>query len=319
LGKIQHGRYLKRIFVIINALTKTRQFVRRFDVVYAFGLDMAALAIIASIGLRKRLVLETGDIRELQTAGGPIGYIVRLADRFIVDHAKLLVCTTTGFVDGYYRSWLKTDTRALVIENKLEPETDHADNQEGGPLTIGYFGLLRCQRSWKTLEAINRENPAIRILVAGIAKNPNDIPRKITEMENVHWLGEYKSPTDLPKLYGQVDLIWASPFPGVGEHNWRWARSNRYYEACHFGVPLIVYKDSGDGRAVRKHDIGMEVGEFDMSADVKKVLSITREEISLWKRNLKNLPVSEYTFTTESIELANEIWQLLPPTARPQD
>ena len=84
-----------------------RRAIQRNDIVYASGQDVAFMALIAGLGLAKPVILEVGDIRELQVAPGLKGRLVRIVDKYCVNACSLLVATAPGFIDTYYRKWLK--------------------------------------------------------------------------------------------------------------------------------------------------------------------------------------------------------------------
>ena len=55
--------------------------------------------------------------------------------------------------------------------------------------------------------------------------------------------GEYRSPQDLPAIYGGVDMVW-SCYPEIREedYNFKWGRPNRFYEGCYFKKPFFCQK-----------------------------------------------------------------------------
>lgn len=309
LGQIEHGRYLSRALKMVGVIPALRRKIKDADVVYAFGPDLGILAHVAGLFLGRPVILDVADIRKVQVAGGVIGTVVRALDRICARRAALLVVTAEGFAREYYGKSLGVQTAAMVIENKLEPGVPRGEprKQTERGITFGYFGMLRCRTSWDILEALAAAEPTVSIVVAGVAFEPADIEERISRLPNVRWLGEYRSPGDLPKLYSLVDMIWAAPFPGPEEKNWRWARANRFYEACHFCKPLIVYEGSGDGTAVRRYDIGIEIGGNTIEDNVLMIRSISRGDIEKWSRNMGELPASVYTYTDESKRLAEAL------------
>ena len=320
LSKIAHGHYLQRILKIVTALPAIRRAIRRNHIVYAFGTDMALAAIIVSLGLGRPVILEVGDIRNVQVSNGLKGYLARLLDRYVVNISRLLVVTAPGFVDGYYREWLHTRTPALVLENKLEGSMAEADRVEDTtllngipkvdrPLRIGYFGLLRCDWSWQVLEALALSVPAeVEIVVAGYPMNPVDLSECAKKLSNVEFRGEFRSPSDLPSLYGDVDLVWGCyPYPDPSDWNWRWARTNRFHESCFFQKPIITLEGSGDAAAVESYGIGIKVGGPGIKAAVDELSRITSDDIYGWQDNLSKLPHKVYIYTTEIAELKNTL------------
>jgi succinoglycan biosynthesis protein ExoL len=317
LGQIAHGSYLQRILKMINAFPRMRSAMRRNDIIYASGPDMALFALVAGLGLHKPIIIEIGDLTPEQFAKGYRGYMIRALDRFVVNSSRLLVVTASGFVDYYYRKRLKTRTPVLVLENKLEIPVFDSDRitvpvpMKGTPLLdrqlrIGYFGLLRCDWSWKILESLALSRPDdVKIVVAGYPTIPVDLVERAAKLSNVEFLGEFQSPKDLPALYGNVDLVWGC-FPIPSDQNdlgWMWARTNRFYESCLFQRPIIVLAGSGDAAEVKRYGIGMIVGG-DGIADVTDVLSgIKLDDILRWRENISKVPQRVYLYTTEIEEL----------------
>ena len=320
LGKIAHGRYFQRVFSLVTALPAMRRAIRRNHLVYASGPDMAMIALIAGLGLGKPVILEIGDIRRIQVASGLTGYLTRLLDLYVVNASRLLVATAQGFVDGYYREWLHTKTPALVLENKLEASTTESDHIKisalmedkplvDRPLRIGYFGVLRCGWSLQVLEALALSMPSeVVIVMAGYLMSLVDLPERVARISNIEFRGEFRSPQDLPSLYGNVDLIWGCyPSPEDRDPNWHWAqlicRSNRFYESCYFQKPIISLVGSGDGIEVERYKIGMIIHDQSIEKVVDVLSGISPDDLARWQENLSKLPRKVYVYTTEADEL----------------
>ena len=324
LAKIPHGRYSQRILPQIAALPTIRRAIRRNHIVYASGPDMALSAVVAGLGLGRPVILEVGDIRKAQVSKGIVGFLTRLIERYTVNACKLLVVTAPGFLDEYYRKWVKTRTPALVMENKQEePEAGFASIEPSTPfekkplmdrpLRIGYFGVLRCEWSWRVLEALALARPdEVEIVAAGYILNSLDIPARAEKLSNVEFLGEFRSPDDLPNLYGNVDLIWGCyPYPDSDDWNWRWARTNRFYESCFFQKPIIALRESGDAGEVERHDIGLIVSGPRIEPVVDALTAISPDDLARWQDNLSRLPHEVYVYTTEGDELASALQGLV--------
>ena len=127
------------------------------------------------------------------------------------------------FLHTYYREWLNSSVPAIVIENKLEskfadqilPRAQRAAGRDCSGesrrrLRIGYFGGLRCEWSWNVLRDLAVARPDdIEIVLAGFPMSPKNLPDRVQEHGNIGYLGEYRSPQDLPSLYARIDLVWA--------------------------------------------------------------------------------------------------------------
>ena len=321
IGTISHGNYLQRIGKMVGALPKLRRAMKSRDIVYASSPDMALLAMLAGLLLRKKVILEVGDVREIQTSDGFKGWIVRIADRFVTNRCALLVVTAGGFLDNYYRCWLGSNVPAIVVENKLEAsaavgrdESTRGNLPSGRPLIdrplrIGYFGLLRCQWTWDVLKAFALKHPKkVEIIVAGYPMEPTDIASQVTSIPNITYLGEYKSPSDLPKLYGEVDLVWACyKFIGPKDWNLKWARPNRFYESCYFGRPLISRSGSCESIEVARLKIGLNINSYDIPDVVAELESITVDMVDQWRANSIALPIDLFVYTDEAEKLKSHI------------
>ena len=324
LATIEHRKYLKRLVILASVVPALRRAIRRADVVYASGPDMGLAAVIAGWGTGTPAIFEVGDVQRAQVSGGLLGNAVRLLDRFGARSAKLIVTTAQGFVDEYYRRWLGVETPALLLENKLESSVmdaagcDVPSRPAGSPgvdrpLRVGYFGLLRCEWSWRVLEALAKAYPtAVEVVVAGRPIDPTNLPERAAGLPNVDFRGEYRSPDDLPGLYGDVDLVWGSyPYPKPDELNWRWARTNRFYESCRFGRPIIGLEGSADLVEILRLDIGMSVGGDDVRAAADRVAAVSVEDLDRWAANLRELPRAVYEYTSEGEDLARKIDTIL--------
>ena len=324
IGTISHGKYLQRIGRLITALPKLRRAMRDRDIVYASSPDMALLAMIAGVFMGKKFILEVGDVREIQTAEGLKGRLVRIVDRVLTNRCSLLVVTAVGFLDNYYRNWLRSDVPAIVVENKIEasltsarPEAVRGNLPQGRPfidrpLRIGYFGLLRCQWTWDVLKAFALKHPKdVEIVMAGYPMEPADIAEQANSIPNVIYSGEYKSPNDLPRLYGAVDLVWACyKFIGPRDWNLKWARPNRFYESCYFGRPLISRLGSSDSKEVDRLKIGFNIQTHEISDVVAELDSISAEMVEQWRSNSLTLPNSLFIYTNEGEQLKSHIEHL---------
>lgn len=321
LGRISHGRYLARLWAMLKSLRVMRAHIRGADCVYASGLDMALLALLAGWGLRRPVVLEIGDVREIQVLPGMKGAVVRALDRWVVNRCGLLVATAQDFITEYYAKRLGIKTPSLVIENKLEAgmlgELGRAMPLAGEPLAdrplrIGYFGLLRCEWSWSVLCALAKARPHdVEIVLAGLVMTPADLETQVRGLPNVRYLGQYKSPEGLPALYQQVDLVWAC-YPPMAENDWnlRWARPNRFYEACFFKRPLISRSGSNDARYVDQYGIGLVTDAQAPEELIAAFQTLDRDRLACWAYNMGQLPESVYLYTSEQSDLRQAVLTL---------
>lgn len=316
LGSIPHGRYLFRLRVFLRSVGVIRRRIKDADVVYAFGLDMLLLGWLASLFLNKPLVLEIGDIRAVQTAGGLKGRLFRGLDKWLVRRAALVVFTAEDFYRRYYQDWLGLRLNHRVIENKIDfPVTPTVPKPlaDGDTLVIGYFGVLRCEWSVRALAALADAYPdRLRIKVAGFSLLPAALLDDLDRRANVTVQGPYRSPRDLPALYGDVDMIWASYAPiAADDWNLRWARTNRFYEACAFGRPLVTRQGSNDGKWVAEYDIGLTLDAVEPDQVVTRFQEVSPAVLRRWQENMRALPSSVFACTEEASSLHEAMRELV--------
>jgi succinoglycan biosynthesis protein ExoL len=321
LGKISHGQYFKRLLKLPSVFLKLRRAMKRNQIVYASGQDMALMSLVSGVGLKRPVIVEVGDVREVLTADGIKGKIARTIEKWAIGACKLIVVTAPSFYNIYYRQWLKTSTPGLVIENKLENAFVNEVQSNGvsapagkpfvdRPFRIGYYGLLRDKWSWDVLESLAVNIPGkIEIVLAGLPMDPMlEIPKLVEQHANIEYRGEYKSPDDLPSLYNSVDMVWVC-YPPIREDDWnlKWARPNRFYQSCLFQKPTFTRSGCQDAVDVEKYEIGMIVEEVDVEKASTAIQQITPNDLETWGKNMQNLPLGVYSYTNEVEELKSNI------------
>ncbi len=329
LGKIKRNAYFQRLPQLIAACLKVRKAARGSDIIYAFGLDMAILALCASAFRRQRVVLEVGDLTSVQIRAGVVGKAFRRFDAFVTGRCGLLVTTTEQFLNRYYRDWLGVRTDGIVLENKVEEE--FADSvcrppkpaNSGGtplvdrPLRIGWFGLLRCPWTWNVLKSLAQRHPGkFEVVVAGFPLAPSDLHEQCRGLTNVNYLGEYRSPGGLAELYAQVDVVWACSHPrGDADFMHMWARTNRFYESCLFARPLICRAGTADGDVVSATGIGTCIAGPDEGAALEHMTALTPALVQKWAAASLGLPKSVYSYTAEGNRLRDALHTLAASSA----
>lgn len=321
LGTLRHGRYLRRMFAYLTAIGTIRRGVREADAVYVYGLDLAVLAWISSRMLRPgpKLVLELLDIRGILTKRGILPSMARALQGFIIPRVDMLIVPTEAFVSEYLRKVVGVKVRRwMVIENKLDadsiPERTTERGRSGqvrkdGSIKIGYFGLLRCDRSLDVLMSLAaRGGGDYTIDLRGFIMTPGYSEETLRERNYVTYGGPYKGDSELPELYNRVDMVWACyPFGEGRVGNWIWARTNRFYASCFFMKPIIAAEGSADAVEVTRWGIGAVVDLSDTAGCVRQLMGITRQDIRRWHRNLRKVPRDRYLYGSEHKELIKQI------------
>ncbi len=320
LGSIRNESYLGRLPTLLLATSKIRAAMRRSQLVYAYGLDLALAALIAGLGLAKPIVIDVLDIKEIQTAPGLKGRLLRAIDRIVIARTRLLVLSSTEY-HHYFRGWLKMHTPSLVIENKIETSRDAGDPSQASqaergpplldrPLVIGWFALLRDPWSLEFLECLMELAPEkFEILLAGtVLPKLTDFTSFLERNPDVQYRGSFRHPDDMPELYQNIDMMLTC-YPTVIPESW--SRSCRYYESCFFQKPVIVRAGTGDAVEVAKHRIGVVLHESSPEAAAREFIAITTADWLRWQANMAALPPHNYMFTDEVHRLSDTLKDIL--------
>jgi succinoglycan biosynthesis protein ExoL len=310
LGTIEHLHYFKRLMPILKSTLIVRKRLQTADVVYVFGPDMLALYWLSSLGLRTKVktVFEVCDIQPILSSNSLLSKAIRLFERILMRKVHLLVVTSEAFITGFFETFLGlTQLRYLVIENKIDSKPPRLPGHEKTKhsldiLRIGYFGVIRCPRSMEILKtAAEKAKGRIRIYIRGVSPiNIVDIEACAKENPWIEYGGQYLSPDDCPYMYGNVDIAWVSyPYEGTQVGNWMWARTNRFYEACFYGKPMIAQSGTEDGRVVEEKDLGMCLDPSDINACAEQILTIRPDDLQRWRNNIRQLPENLYIYTDE--------------------
>ena len=312
LGEIEAGSYLRRLVPILRAVPKVRRKARQSEVLYAFGLDMLLLSWLSLIGMKHRpsLVYEVADIRDVFIENSLVGLVARSIEDFLLKKSELLVVTSEAYLSEYFRKNYRLDsTSTIVIENKVDEvrmdarpsESSYTKNHHDTCITIGYYGLIRCYRSCEVLAVSASMSDNIKVEVRGVGHGGvHGLSEFADSNSDIAYGGSYVNPDDLPEMYGSVDIVWACyPYGQRDTGNWRWARTNRFYESLFFGRPLIAQRGTEDAKSVERYEIGLVVDLGDRKFASQQISRISREDIKRWTQNLNRVPRSVYIYTDE--------------------
>lgn len=312
LGLLPRGQYVRRLPLLARALPRLRRAMRRADLLYAFGPDLAGLALLAAARARGRrptpVVLESLDIRPRQTGAGPVSRILRFLEGALAARCRLLVLTAADY-ETYYREWLRVGTPSLLVENKVAPDDAAAFDPASSatppgtplrdrPLRLGWFGLLRDDWSLRLLEALDRDFPGrFEFTVAGApAPVLPDFERRASRIAGLDYRGPFPQ-HEAPALFAGVDLALACYPPGPP--HWRWSRSNRFYLACLSRTPPVTRAGTADAVEAEREGLGPLLRDDCPSRAAAALDRITADDLRGWRRNLGRLSRTRFVTTPE--------------------
>jgi succinoglycan biosynthesis protein ExoL len=269
LGPLTHRSRLTRFIALGRALARLwhwRRTLANAQLYIARNMDNAFLALFVRkmTGSSVPVVYEVLDINGSCVGLGRSARLMRRLEKWLLSRTSLLVVSSPYYISAYYLPYFNYDGPWLLFENKVPQHAcpvhsviDQAPRSESWK--IGWFGFLDDERSWRALCHLAERLPEdVMIYVRGRPYSDFDTEAfldDIARLNNVVYGGPYKSPDDLPAIYGAVDVVWSADLNAL-EGNSRWLLTNATYEALYFGKPIISLSNTAVGEFVTEHDAG---------------------------------------------------------------
>ena len=253
LGRTEPAKLLSRALSVAKTAFRLKAVagaVQRANVIIARNLEMLTLAVCA----RNRyapavpIVYECLDIHRLLLSPAPAGRALRFIEDRLWQQTDLLLTSSQAFIRNYF------DRRGFpgarrVVENKvlsLDGETALQMPKRPAPSLpwrIGWFGALRCRKSFEILSRLTRELPGTVEAVLRGRPAPSifpDLEAEAARTPGITFGGAYRNPEDLSAIYGDVHFAWAADYYEEGQNS-AWLLPNRIYEGSLWGaVPLAL-------------------------------------------------------------------------------
>src|SRR5690606_17097594 len=109
---------------------------------------------------RKKWVYQIQDIRSIYFGNGIRNKVARLIERIFLNTIDILVLSSPEYFTRYYWEKYKFNaSRVVVIENKLikgSIDPKRTVKEISKEIVIGYFGVMRCHKSWEVLKELFR-------------------------------------------------------------------------------------------------------------------------------------------------------------------
>jgi succinoglycan biosynthesis protein ExoL len=273
LGTTQDGRLLRRAASVVRAaLDRERlaHFARGADVIVARNLEtlLPAACARALSPSKPPLVYECLDIHRLLLSPRSGGRLLRAIEDRLWREIDLGLTSSPAFVRNYFAA-RGFPAPIRIIENKvltLEPGEGLSPRPRpvaGPPWRIGWFGIIRCRRSFELLSRLTRAaGGAIEVVVRGKPSMASfvDFERRVAGEPFIHFAGPYRNPEDLPEIYGDVHFAWAVDYFEAGGNS-DWLLPNRIYESCAYGAPPIALAAVETGRWLSARRVGLALPE----------------------------------------------------------
>ena len=311
LGWTQDGQFLHRIgsvALVAYRLERLQHILAGCSVVIARNLEMLLLAARA----RRRylpnapLIFECLDIHRLLLRGNLIGRCLRTIESRLVEQVDLILTSSPRFVREYFKP-RNLNRPIRILENKiLLPDhafdrSAQAPRPSGPPWKIGWFGMLRCRRSFEILSSVARASDGrLQVVIAG-RPSPREFPNfadMVTKAPFVTFLGPYRL-EQLPALYGSVHFSWAIDYFEQGLNS-SWLLPNRIYESSFFGAVPIASEGVETANWLAEKQIGLNLAGKPEAALNHLVSTMAGRRYRQLFDALQRVPAAELVETTAS-------------------
>lgn len=311
LGWTQDGQFLHRVGSVALAacrLERLRGILAGCSIVMARNLEMLLLAARA----RRRylpdapLIFECLDIHRLLLRSNLMGQLLRTIETRLVEQVDLILTSSPRFVSEYFKP-RNLNRPIKILENKiLLPDHSFARSTQaprpgGPPWKIGWFGMLRCRRSFEILSSVARAcDGRLQVVIAG-RPSPKEFPNfaeLVGKAPFVTFLGPYRL-EQLPALYGSVHFSWAVDYFEQGLNS-SWLLPNRVYESSFFGAVPIASEGVETANWLAEKQIGLDLAGEPEAALNHLISMMTRCRYEQLFDALQRIPAAELVETTES-------------------
>jgi len=275
LDRTYDARLFHRALTTLRHLIGARHLAEKLrpaELFLARNLEMLAIAHAfgRGAGNRPALAYEVLDIHRLLLSDGAVGTALRSVERALMRRTKLLIVSSPAFIREYFEPVQFRNRRipTLLVENKLvrlQSDAATASPPElpaGPPWRLGWFGMIRCRRSFELLSGLAKKRPdLIRIEIAGrpAATVFPDFEFEIAAVPALSFRGAY-APNDLQKLYRSVHFNWAVDYFEENANS-EWLLPNRVYEGGYFDAVPLALRRTETGRWLAAKGLGVALDD----------------------------------------------------------
>lgn len=257
---------------------------------YLFGFDQA---LICKVFSSNKYIYEISDLVYSYFKNPFLRFIFKSTDKYIIRKSLLTVLITKGFLDFFN---LKTNN-IIIQPNKLDTYfssynrnvTKLSTNQS---LSFGFAGAIRYQNTvFRFARIIGKYFPHHSFNFYGDSTNLSAVKEISQKYKNVFYMGPFKNPEDLTKVYEGIDIVVACY--RTDTVNERVAEPNKLYEALFFNKPIIVSKETYLERFVTKqNDFGYAIDATSDSEIIDLIQNIEIDDLNNKIKNISIIPTS---------------------------
>ena len=312
LGRTFDARFLDRALKILRRSLEAgrwKALVARSDVLLARNLEMAVVADFARLwaGSTIRLAYECLDIHGLLLGSGIPSALLRWWERRVLRRSAVLIVSSPGFLTNYFERLGVRLPTVVISENKRIGAAADAQrpapdlSRDHAPWRVGWFGNIRCVRSFEILKGLARRNPGL--IDVELRGRPTDKLQALIAgnlpLANMRFSGPYAS-SELASIYEACDLAWAID---LWQHtqNSDWLLPNRIYEGGFYNCPPIALAGTETARWLDDRAAGviLQNPEEGLEAFITALTSARYAEL---KHAVAAIPTTDLVHTVEECQ-----------------
>lgn len=276
LGRTRDAAFTQRALAVAQNLALPGRILaaaRGSDVIIGRNLESLALAArMRRAAPGAALIYECLDIHRLLLGKSAPARLIQSVEAALLRQVDLMLTSSPAFARDYFSTRPTLTAPIMLLENKLllidRPAPDAVAPPAGPPWTIGWFGMLRCARTFDILAGlVERSAGRVRVEIAGRPSPAvfTDFAAIAAKVPGFTYRGAYR-PEDLPALYGRCHFAWAIDYFEEGLNS-NWLLPNRLYEAASHGVVPIALDTVETGRWLAQRGAGLTIdGADDLDA-----------------------------------------------------
>lgn len=308
LGQSFDQQLLRRAALLARcalANERLRGLLHGVDAVLARNLEMVVLAEAARFWTEQTIpmIYECLDIHRSVLGDKVPNRLLRWVDACVTRRSASLIVSSPAFLEHYFSRLKVMLPTVILAENKRLPgvQDDRPAipvRPDEPPWRIGWFGILRCVRSFELLYELARNRPGkVDIVLRG---RPGDPVRALIETKlpciNMRYDGPY-SPSDLAALYENCDFAWTIDYSDEGLNS-DWLLPNRLYEGGYYNVPALARAGTATASWLQTHGAGIVF--YDLLRELTEFLDgLTSERMRDLRHATANIPNTNLIWTLE--------------------
>lgn len=262
------------------------------DVVLVNAADFLVVATVF-FNYAARKIYDLADINPVQYGSSLVSIAFRKLESIALKYGWEVVVTSPWFYWVYLAGILKSTQRCYLIENKLVGERRLAIpvrrlSYISGEYTVGWSGLLRCNRSFDVLLALcerGEKNVGLN-LIGDVSNLDPALIVKAKSLRNVEFSGAYLE-NEIGNKLVNTDFLWACDLSdGL---NSELLLPNRLYQGVFYGKPLIAEEGTATAKVVKHFDIGVILQKCTNENLARQLKDVSQEQYDCWVSNCTHL------------------------------